>query len=90
MHFWRRSSRVFSHLVHVRVMGWWMTWRISSHLVRWLLFMVLDYLLNYNLLDYHFFDDLLFDVMFFTSLSKAASFRVSTIAGRAAAQYQNH
>jgi len=53
--------------------------------------MVFDYLLYYNLLDYHFFNNfLLFNVMLFTSLSKAASLRVGTIAGRAAAQYENN
>ena len=51
--------------------------------------MVFDYLLNYNLLDYHFFNDffndLLFNVMLFTSFSKATSLGIGTIAGRAAA-----
>mgnify|MGYP007096473285 CR=1 FL=1 len=72
-------------------MTWWVSRRLSSHLVRWLFLMMFNDLLYYNLLNYDFFfNNFLFNVMFFTSLSKAASFRIGTIACRAAAQYENH
>ena len=52
--------------------------------------MMLYNLLYNNLLDhhllYHLFNDLLFNMMLLTSLSKAASLLVGTIASRAAAQ----